>query len=324
MEPTSEQELKQLLDEGRITEEEYRELLEALRQKETVQKPAEVPQQPNEVKTRTGFGKAALILMITGLVLPIAALPMSFLFTGMLLFLPCLAIGFLCGLLAFIFGIIGWKSKSGKIAAISVPCMGLLIIPGLLLLFLFGVRVEHQVYMEEALDDDQAAIAEVRADKPHVTHKHYSMDTMEGVLATENVQIIDENKGRGGALKIECTTPEKRTIRLFETGPIRIDNCILIYSATLRPDNLNGKAYLEMWCEIPDEGEFFSRGLDHPVMGIANHWIKVQTPFRLESGQMPANVKLNLVIEGTGTVWIDDIKLLSSPLSELRNKNSWR
>jgi hypothetical protein len=37
MEPTSEQELKQLLDEGRITEEDYKELLEAIRQKETVQ-----------------------------------------------------------------------------------------------------------------------------------------------------------------------------------------------------------------------------------------------------------------------------------------------
>ena len=37
MEPTSEQELKQLLEEGKITEQEYQELLKALRQKETTQ-----------------------------------------------------------------------------------------------------------------------------------------------------------------------------------------------------------------------------------------------------------------------------------------------
>jgi magnesium-transporting ATPase (P-type) len=34
MEPTSEQELKQLLDEGKITAEEYQELLQAIRKKE--------------------------------------------------------------------------------------------------------------------------------------------------------------------------------------------------------------------------------------------------------------------------------------------------
>ena len=51
MEPTSEQELKQLLEEGRITEEEHRELLEAIRQKETMKKPVE---KQNEPKPRTG------------------------------------------------------------------------------------------------------------------------------------------------------------------------------------------------------------------------------------------------------------------------------
>ena len=76
MEPTSEQELKQLLDEGRITEQEYQELLEAIRQKETVQKPIE---KPNEHKPRTGYGRAALILMITGILLPIIAIMVTLL-----------------------------------------------------------------------------------------------------------------------------------------------------------------------------------------------------------------------------------------------------
>ena len=76
---------------------------------------------------------------------------------------------------------------------------------------------------------------------------------------------------------------------------------------------MGGKAYLEMWCDIPGKGEFFSRSIERPV--TETNWTTVQTPFRLEAGQMPANVKLNLAIEGVGTVWIDDIKLLSSPLN---------
>lgn len=37
-------------------------------------------------------------------------------------------------------------------------------------------------------------------------------------------------------------------------------------------------------------------------------------PFFLQKGENPDNVKLNLVIEGKGTVWIDDIHLYKGPL----------
>ena len=103
-------------------------------------------------------------------------------------------------------------------------------------------------------------------------------------------------------------------IRRFETGPMSIQNRLIFYSAKLRSEGLEGKAFLEMWCNIPGQGEFFSRVLDQPVSGTTE-WTTVQTPFRLEAGQMPGNVKLNIVIEGSGTVWIDDIKLFSAPLN---------
>jgi len=95
---------------------------------------------------------------------------------------------------------------------------------------------------------------------------------------------------------------------------LNLDHIILIYSAKLRTEQLEGRAYLEMWCEFPGKGEFFSRGIEQPVTGTTE-WTAVQTPFRLEAGQRPANVKLNLVIEGAGTVWIDDIQLLLSDTS---------
>ena len=314
MEPTSEQELKQLLDEGRITEDEYKELLEAIRQKETVQKPVE---KPNEPKLRTGYGKAALILMTTGFLLPLVPLvvnvimsmqttsgstPRMVMFTGC----PFLFLGFLCLLLAFIFGVIGWKTTPGKIAAIGVPCLGLLILPGLLLLGVFGLRdVRVPVAGEEP---EQSQI------RNFFTHRSHSLDYLDGVLTHEGVEIDNNIFAQGtGSLKVEYDKPETRTIRLFETGPISIDNRMLVYSAKLRASGMGGKAYLEMLCHIPGSGEFFSRSIDQPVTQTT--WTTVQTPFRLETGYRPDNVKLNLVVEGPGTVWIDDIKLLSSPLT---------
>lgn len=301
MEPTSEQELKQLLEEGRITEQEYQELLEAIRQKETLKEPVE---KTNVSKPHTGFGKAALILMIIGLLISVVPFLLGFLFhLGVIeLLVVCMIFGGPCLLLAFIFGIIGWKTKSGKIAAIGVPALGLFA-------FLVGFLVLPVMFVR---------LHKVKAQAEHrymESYKGYSLDSMEGVLTREGVEFDEQVSSDGkGSLRIQTNSSDKTVIRLFETGPMGIENRMLIYSAKLRTERLYGKAYLEMWCDIPGLGEYFSRGLGQPVTGTTE-WTNVQTPFRLEKGQMPANVKLNVVIEGTGTVWIDDIRLLLSPLN---------
>ncbi len=68
-----------------------------------------------------------------------------------------------------------------------------------------------------------------------------------------------------------------------------------------------------MWCVFKDKGEYFSRALHDPFTGTTD-WKLQQTPFFLEKGQNPDNIKLNLVINGQGTVWIDNIKLLKAPV----------
>lgn len=310
MEPTSEQELKQLLDEGKISEQEYQELQEALRQKEIT--PQQLLEKPAEPKGRSIYGKTALVLFIMSITLPILSVLAAFLFAalGVKIFfaLTLIPIALICALLAFIFGIIGWKTPQGKVAAIGVPCLGFLIVPFLLLAPLVAYRASYVPAESEYL----------------VCHKAYPLDSMTGVLTQDGVELDTSVSSDGnGSLKIGYSIPGKKTIRLFETGPMSIDNCMLIYSARVKSQLGAGNAYLEMWCDIPGRGEFFARGLEQPITGITE-WTNLQTPFRLEEGQMPANVKLNLVIEGIGMVWIDDIKLLSSPLSELRSNNSWR
>jgi hypothetical protein len=146
------------------------------------------------------------------------------------------------------------------------------------------------------------------------SNKAYPLDSLEGVLTQEGLQFDAGVSSDGrGALKVTQEQAGKTVYRLFETGPIAIDNRMLIYQAHVKSDLSAGQAYLDMWCNIEGR-EYFSRGLAQPVSGTMD-WTSVQTPFRLEQGQTPANVKLNLVIEGAGTVWIDDIKLLSSPLN---------
>jgi hypothetical protein len=79
---------------------------------------------------------------------------------------------------------------------------------------------------------------------------------------------------------------------------------------------LQGKAYLEMWCEFadgPNKGEYFSRGLATPLTGTTD-WASYETFFVLPNDRWPDRFKLNVVIEGKGTVWIKDTELLRGPL----------
>ncbi len=102
-----------------------------------------------------------------------------------------------------------------------------------------------------------------------------------------------------------------QVVRLFEVADPDAERCRLIYRASLKCQDLVGRAFLEMWCRLPGRGEFFSRGLNQPLHGTVD-WSSYEIPFRLRKGQRPDLVKLNLAIEGYGKVWIKDIELLKT------------
>jgi len=145
-----------------------------------------------------------------------------------------------------------------------------------------------------------------------VVLKQYPINAMEGVLTTSDVGFDASNSSDGrGALKITAT--EARTVRLYETGDIDIENARLLYSAKIRSENVKGQAYLEMWCAFEGKGEFFSRALQAPISGTTE-WVSQETPFFLKTGENPNNVRLNVVINGSGTIWVDDVRLTKGPL----------
>jgi hypothetical protein len=140
----------------------------------------------------------------------------------------------------------------------------------------------------------------------------FPVDGLEGVLTRSGVSFDPEVSSDGnGSLRIAAV--EDSTVRLYETGDLDVEDALLVYRARVRTEGVEGRVYLEMWCRFPGRGEFFSRALDAPLSGTTE-WTSQQTPFFLKRGQNPDEVKLNLVIEGAGTVWIDDIVLESTPL----------
>ena len=113
-----------------------------------------------------------------------------------------------------------------------------------------------------------------------------------------------------GSIKISTLWPT--TICLGEFTGLDIENAKLIYQADVK-SQLEGTALLEMWVHVGG-GQYFSRGLNSTVKGNSG-WTSIQTPFMLQKGQAPDKVTLNLIVNGKGTVWIDNIVLSKEPLN---------
>ncbi|MFW5735517.1 MAG: hypothetical protein ACOCWR_10695 [Oceanidesulfovibrio sp.] len=142
--------------------------------------------------------------------------------------------------------------------------------------------------------------------------KSFSLDSADSIIDTELVRVESDNACEGGAcLRVETSGPRK--IRLFMLDDVNVDDASLVFQAKVRSQGLAGTAYLEMWCIFEGQGEYFARALDTAARGDTE-WILQTAPFRLESGQNPDQVLLNLVIEGPGTVWIDNAALYRAPL----------
>ena len=142
--------------------------------------------------------------------------------------------------------------------------------------------------------------------------KSFPLDNMEGIMTQSGVQI-DKAVSSNGNGSLRITASEPTVVRLFEVRDLTIENAQLIYQAKVRGEDVEGQVYLEMWCHFPGKGEFFSRGLQNSLTGTTQ-WVTMETPFFLNKGENPDYVRLNLVINGKGTVWIDDIHLLRGQL----------
>ena len=143
--------------------------------------------------------------------------------------------------------------------------------------------------------------------------KYFPVDDLNGIITKSGIQLDKSISSDGnGSIKIETTKPT--TISLFDIKDVRIEDAQLIYESKIKSENLSGQAYLEMWCVFKDQGEYFSRGFDTAIAGTTD-WKTISTFFLLKKNEMPDQIRLNLVVNGVGTVWIDDIHLSKLPLS---------
>ena len=127
-----------------------------------------------------------------------------------------------------------------------------------------------------------------------------------GLKIQTDSTIKAEGKG-----SVKITTMWPTSVCLGEVTGLDIENAKLVYTAKVRSE-LEGTAFLEMWAHVGG-GQYFSKGMNDTIQGKSD-WKTIQTPFMFQKGQKPDKVTLNIVINGKGTLWIDDIVLSKEPL----------
>ena len=114
-----------------------------------------------------------------------------------------------------------------------------------------------------------------------------------------------------GKASVKISTIWPATVCLGEVSGLNVEDAKLLYKAKVKTE-LEGEAFLEMWVQV-GAGQYFSKGMNDSVKA-KSEWKTIQTPFMLQKGQKLEKATLNVVINGKGTVWIDDIVLSREPL----------
>jgi hypothetical protein len=114
-----------------------------------------------------------------------------------------------------------------------------------------------------------------------------------------------------GKASVKLTTAWPTTVCLGELSGLNVKEAKLVFSAKVKTE-LEGEAFLEMWVQA-GTGQYFSKGIDNVIRGKSD-WKTIQAPFVFQKGEKPDKVTLNVVINGKGTIWVDDVVMSKEPL----------
>jgi hypothetical protein len=138
--------------------------------------------------------------------------------------------------------------------------------------------------------------------------KKLSLDDASSIGLKIQTDVAVKAEGKGS---IKTSTLWPTTVCLGEVSGMNVEDTKLMFKAKVKTQ-LEGDGFLEMWAHVAG-GQYFSRGMNDVAKG-KSEWKTIQTPFIFQKGQKPDKLTLNVVINGKGIVWVDDVVLAKEPL----------
>ena len=137
---------------------------------------------------------------------------------------------------------------------------------------------------------------------------HYPLSAEEVPAGADAVFDPDVSQDGGGSLRV-ATGEEGGRLRLYRLDDVGPVEGSLLYTGFLKSRDLKGSAFFELWCHPTEGNPAFVRGFPRRVAGTSD-WKPQELSFSQPGTcRDPASVELNVVIQGAGTVWIDNLRL---------------
>jgi hypothetical protein len=158
-----------------------------------------------------------------------------------------------------------------------------------------------------------AAGCSKKADPPSDI-EYFPADSKDRVVGADMVTVDPAVSSDGkGSLKI--TVEQPTTVQLYEVPEPKAENADIFYKAKLKAQDFGGDAYLQMVIHYPSGGQAEVQNYDKAIGGTTG-WTAMEAKANIRKGQRPDVVRLNVILNGGGTVWVDDVHLWKVPLPE--------
>ena len=181
---SSEEELLQLRNDGKVSEAEYQDLLGAMR-KTALGRDEKSSVEIDKNESKGKLGKIALVLMFLGIIVPIVL----YMIAGLALW-PKFFLGFALEITAFVMGIIAWPNEYGKAAVITISVI-VLIVVSVIFLYYFSEIESEKARRDMAMAELQQArerTPRLLSEMTEITElKSYPLDDMQGLITRSGV-----------------------------------------------------------------------------------------------------------------------------------------
>ncbi len=218
------------------------------------------------------------------------------------------------------------KRSTGKMIALGC---GLLLLVGLMLLIILVVPLWLLKSSQVVRDGTEAQSVSLRSVKTSEISREEKLATYDWKsLAAEGRtgEHVPQSLDGRTVLKIENlkNAPMQAHLLTIEKPPIGATKYAL--RGEIRYENVQGRAYLEMWSVFPN-GRYFSRTLGDPGSGPMSQlagtsaWREFTLPFDSTGESVPIRIEVNLFLPGRGVVFVGPLSLMEVSSVEATGKS---
>ncbi len=143
---------------------------------------------------------------------------------------------------------------------------------------------------------------------------HKNRQEIEVVIPAKTTLDSAFSSDKKGSVKVVAYTPGRHVIALYELKHPGTGNARLACRAMVSTSDIRGQAYLQMVIKAEGrEPAVIENRLQSLHAASYPAWVELETPYMVSKDEKIESLRLNFVLQGIGTAWVDNLRLYGTP-----------